>query len=68
MTSARYVEARFTSLSTLTSPPLTLLLAWLLLADLPLRHEVQGSVVMLLGIAIPLLGWMRRRSKKSTST
>lgn len=66
MTSARYVEARFTSLATLSAPPLTLLLAWILLDDLPLAHEVHGSVIMLLGISIPLLGWMRARSKDST--
>jgi len=59
MTSARYVEARVTSLTSLTSPPLTLLLAWILLSDLPSTLEMQGSAIMLFGIAIPLLGWLK---------
>jgi drug/metabolite transporter (DMT)-like permease len=55
MFSARDVEARTTTLANLTSPLMTLPLAWLLLADLPLPHQLLGGALMLAGIAIPLL-------------
>ena len=63
MTSARYVQARITTLVTLAAPPLTLGLAYLLLSDLPTLREIQGGAIMLVGIAIPILGgaWARTR-------
>jgi drug/metabolite transporter (DMT)-like permease len=60
MTSARYLEARLTTLATLAAPPLTLLLAILLLSDVPTPREIVGGLVMLVGIAIPVL--VRTRS------
>lgn len=59
MESARYVEARISTLATLSTPVLTLGLAYVLLSDWPERHELAGGALMLAGIAIPL--WRRRR-------
>jgi drug/metabolite transporter (DMT)-like permease len=59
MTSARYLEARLTTLATLAAPPLTLLLTVIVLAELPTPREVAGGCVMLVGIAVPVL----RRSR-----
>ncbi|HEB91622.1 MAG TPA: DMT family transporter [Deltaproteobacteria bacterium] len=56
MTSARYIQARITTLVTLAAPPLTLGLAYLLLSDLPTVREIQGGALMLVGIAIPIAG------------
>ena len=59
MTSARYVEARITTLATLAAPPLTLALAYIVLGDLPQTREILGGLVMLVGISIPILKWAR---------
>jgi drug/metabolite transporter superfamily protein YnfA len=56
MTSARYLEARLTTLATLAAPPLTLLLTILVLTETPTSREIAGGLVMLIGIAIPVLG------------
>jgi drug/metabolite transporter (DMT)-like permease len=56
MISARYLEARLTTLATLAAPPLTLVLGILLLSDVPAPWEMLGGLVMLVGIAIPVLG------------
>lgn len=63
MTSARYIEARLTTLGTLAAPPLTLLLAALVLSETPTHREVIGGLVMLVGIAIPVLGHTRSRRR-----
>lgn len=55
MTSARYLEARLTTLATLAAPPLTALLALLVLAETPTLRELCGGLLMLAGIAIPVL-------------
>jgi drug/metabolite transporter (DMT)-like permease len=55
MTSAKYIEARITTLATLAAPPLTLALAYMILRDLPDAREIQGGVIMLVGISIPIL-------------
>jgi len=55
MTSAKYIEARITTLATLAAPPLTLALAYVILRDLPDAREIQGGVIMLVGISIPIL-------------
>ncbi len=55
MTSAKYVEARITTLVMLIAPPTTLLLSFLILNDVPSEREIQGGVIMLAGIAIPVL-------------
>ncbi len=57
MISARYLEARLSSLVMLTVPVLTLIPAYLILADWPLSHQLIGGAIMLAGIAIPL--WPR---------
>ncbi len=61
MTSAKYVEARISTLATLAAPPLTLALGVAILSDLPSAREIQGGTIMLFGIAIPMLGWARPR-------
>jgi drug/metabolite transporter (DMT)-like permease len=55
MTSAKYIEARITTLATLAAPPLTLALAYVVLRDLPGAREIQGGIIMLIGISIPIL-------------
>jgi drug/metabolite transporter (DMT)-like permease len=55
MISAKYIEARITTLTTLAAPPLTLALAWVILSDLPTAQEIQGGVLMLFGISIPII-------------
>lgn len=65
MMSARHVEARITSTAPLAAPPLTLLLGYLILSDLPSSREIAGGVIMLVGISIPILGWTRGPRKKS---
>lgn len=67
MTSARYIEARITTLATLAAPPLTVLLAYLILSDLPSTREIAGGIIMLLGISIPILGIHRahRRERRA---
>jgi drug/metabolite transporter (DMT)-like permease len=61
MTSAKYIEARITALIMLVSPPMTLVLAYLLLDDLPSGREILGGLIMLAGIAIPILVWSNSR-------
>jgi len=56
MMSARYLEARLTTLATLAAPPLTLLLGLLVLPETPAPREILGGLVMLVGIAIPVFG------------
>jgi drug/metabolite transporter (DMT)-like permease len=55
MLSARYVEARLTTLANLATPVMTLVLALLLLSDWPQPHELLGGAIMIVGIAVPLL-------------
>jgi drug/metabolite transporter (DMT)-like permease len=55
MISARYVEARLTTLANLTTPVMTLVLAFLLLSDWPQPNELLGGAIMMVGIAVPLL-------------
>ena len=66
MISARYIEARITTLTTLAAPPLTLILGFALLADLPSAREIQGSIIMLIGIAVPILGLTQMSTRKRT--
>lgn len=61
MTSAKYIEARVTTLVMLTAPPITLLLSFVILDDIPSTREVQGGLIMLAGIAIPVFMLARRR-------
>lgn len=60
MTSARYLEARLTTLATLAAPPLTLLAGMLVLSDTPTAREIGGGLVMLVGIAVPVWRGGRR--------
>ena len=55
MISARTIEARLSSLVMLLAPVLTLVPAYLILEDWPTERQLLGGVVMLLGIAFPLL-------------
>lgn len=67
MQSALKVEARITSLTNLASPPMTLAFAYLLLSDLPSTREIQGGIIMLIGIAIPIFGMARSRRTTAAS-
>ena len=55
MISSRYLEARMTALAMLSTPVMTLLLAFVWIADWPAPHELLGGAIMMVGIAIPLL-------------
>jgi len=55
MISARYVEARISTLASLSAPILTLFFAFVLLSDWPRDHELLGGAIMIVGISIPLL-------------
>lgn len=55
MISARYVEARVSTLASLSAPILTLFFAFALLSDWPRNHELLGGAIMIAGISIPLL-------------
>ena len=55
MNSARHVEARVTTLATLSTPVMTLVLAFFVLGDWPLEHQLLGGAIMIAGIAIPLI-------------
>jgi drug/metabolite transporter (DMT)-like permease len=59
MQSAHYVAASTTVLASLVTPPLTLLLGFVVLGTLPSVHEVLGGVIMLVGVAIPVLSALR---------
>lgn len=61
MKSAETLEARYTTLTLLAAPPVTLVLAFVLLGDLPAGREIVGGAVMLVGIAIPAFGYARAR-------
>ncbi len=65
MISARYVEARVTTLATLTTPGLTLVLAFVLLSDWPEYYELLGGAIMIGGISIPLLRFGRPSASKA---
>ena len=56
MLSSRDLEARITTLLTLAAPPITLVFAFATLGDVPGRREIVGGLLMMMGIAIPLLG------------
>ena len=61
MQSSRHLEARFSALILLSTPVLSLPLAWLFLGTIPSGRELDGGALMLLGVAIPVVG--RGRSK-----
>lgn len=61
MQSALHLEARFTALILLSSPVLSLPLAWAFLGTIPSGAELEGGFLMLLGIAIPVVGMLWAR-------
>jgi drug/metabolite transporter (DMT)-like permease len=67
MNSAKYIEARVTTLVTLAAPPLTLVIAYILLSDLPNAREIQGGIVMLVGISIPVISLMLQARQPRTT-
>jgi len=68
MISARYVEARVTTLASLTTPAMTLVLAFLLLSDWPQTHELVGGTIMIAGISIPLLRTRQKIAVREAKT
>lgn len=61
MMSARHLEARLTTLTTLAAPPGTLLLAYLVLGDLPGPRDLVGGALILAGVALPIFARGRAR-------
>ncbi len=61
MKSSRYLEARFTALILLSTPALSVPLAWIFLGTVPSGPELEGAALMLLGIGIPVVGMLRLR-------
>lgn len=59
MISTRYIEVRATTLTTLTTPGFTLIMAFVFLADWPEAHQLLGAAIMIAGISIPLLRFGR---------
>jgi drug/metabolite transporter (DMT)-like permease len=59
MESAQHVAASTTVLASLVTPPLTLILSFAVLGTLPSAHEMIGGVIMLVGVAIPVLATLR---------
>ena len=57
MISARYLEARVTTLVQLTAPALTLAMAWMLLGDWPSPRELIGGAIIIAGVAVPVFGF-----------
>jgi drug/metabolite transporter (DMT)-like permease len=55
MESSRYLESRMTACVNLTAPVWALLFCWLLIDDIPTRHEWAGGSVMLVGVSLPVL-------------
>lgn len=55
MISARHIEARVSTLATLSTPALTLVLGFVLLSDWPEDQQLLGGAIMIAGISIPLL-------------
>lgn len=66
MQSSRYLEARFTSLILLSSPVLSVPIAWFFIGAVPTEREFAGGAVMLAGIAIPvtLMLYQHRRAAR----
>jgi drug/metabolite transporter (DMT)-like permease len=66
MESAHHVAASTTVLTSLVTPPATLLLGFAILGTLPSAHELLGGAIMLVGVAIPVLHALRDdRSRQS---
>ncbi len=59
MESAHHVPASTTVLTSLVTPPVTLLLGFAILGTLPSAHELMGGAIMLVGVAIPVLHALR---------
>lgn len=60
ITSSRYVPANVTVLVSLATPPLTLVLALLVLGTWPTQNELLGGAIMLVGVTIPVMSTLRR--------
>jgi drug/metabolite transporter (DMT)-like permease len=62
MYALRHVEARIAALCVLLAPVATLALSWAILGDAPTAIELLGGLVILMGVAIPIIAAERRRS------
>lgn len=54
MVSMKYVEARTTALVISSAPVWALFFAWMILGDLPSKQEIQGGLVMLVGVSLAI--------------
>jgi drug/metabolite transporter (DMT)-like permease len=68
MNAARFLEARTTTLATLAAPPLTLVISFIVLSDLPTSREILGGAIMLIGIAVPFLSRKQPPAKGTSNT
>ena len=60
MFSSRYLEARMTAMLISSSPVMALVLAWLMIDDIPSSTEVWGGAIIVLGTAVSL--YQRRQN------
>jgi drug/metabolite transporter (DMT)-like permease len=58
--SAHHVPANVTALASLATPVMTLVLAFVVLGNVPAARELAGGAIMLAGIAVPLFAMARR--------
>ena len=65
--SARHVPANLTAFAGLATPVLTLLLAFVLIHDLPTQKELFGGAIMLAGISLPVFDMWWRASRRARS-
>ncbi len=64
MFSSRYLEARITAMIISSSPVMALLLAWMLMDDIPTTAEMLGGSIVVLGTSVSLYQKMPRSKGK----
>ena len=67
MNAVRFISATTTKLLTLSTPIFACLLAWLSMNTIPSSSDIIGSLIILAGVAVPLI-WAQLRNKEPTAT
>lgn len=66
MNAVRFISATTTKLLTLSTPIFACLLAWLSMGSIPSSSDIIGSVIILAGVAVPLI-WAQLRTGETTA-